>query len=597
MQKMRTDVRTFVLIGAALITACGAAETSSSSPGGEDNLMGATINPESPGSSPSSSGAAPSGSDQGQAQGGSDADAGFKSNEEPIKEDAPLPTTCPADKWCSTLYPPTWTAAQPADAQGRFVHDFSYAGYHHGDAPPASAATVFDVVAGYGADASGGSDASTAVQAAIAAAQAAGGGVVYFPAGTYRLDRTVNVTASNVVLRGAGTSSVLRGANGTAVSIRGSVNREAARPLAADGANRSNEVLVSDTSGLAVGDDVSVGWTITPAFVAEHGMDGVWSAFNNRYQTFFRATITAIDTSVTPNKVVLDTPLRYPAKVRDGAALQKETGYLKEVGIESLGVTNATSWGQAWSGGQVSAVVVSDVTDAWVRDVHSVPTPGATGKDASDGRAYHLRNGGLRLEDSKRVSILDSSMENAQNRGEGGAGYLFEVIGVNEVLFKNDVARNGRHNFIQSWGFGTSGLVFLRCVSEGAEEWSGPNGPVAKSSSETHHSLVMAALVDDSRIEDGFNFQNRREMSQGAGHTATESVVWRASGKGRIASKQFGWGYVIGTAPGVNVDTSVGTAAGTGSAPEDVVEGKDQGDTLWPPSLYEHQRARRLQTK
>lgn len=585
MTKMRNDVRTLVLIGSGLLSACGAAEASQSSSDG-DNLMGAQIDP--------GTGSTPSSSDESQDRlMSAETGGGFKSSEEPIQENTPLPTVCPEGKWCSTLYPPTWTPAQPADAEGRFMHDFSYAGYHHGDAPPAAPGAVFDVVAGYAADASGGSDASAAVQAAINAAQTAGGGVVYFPAGTYRLDRTVNVSASNVVLRGAGTSSVLRGTNGTAVSIKGSVKREAARPLAADGANRSNEVVVADASGLAVGDDVSIGWTITPAFIGDHGMNGVWTAFNGKYQTFFRATIAAIE----GNKVILDTPLRYPAKVRDGAALQKETGYLKEVGLESLAVTNATSWSQAWQGGQVSVVVMSDVTDGWVRDVHSVATPGATGKDSSDSRAYHLRNSGLRLEDSKRVTVMDSSMENPQNRGEGGAGYLFEVIGVNEVLFKNDVARNGRHNFIQSWGFGTSGMVFLRCVSEGAEEWSSPTGPAARSSSETHHSLAMATLVDDSRIEDGFNFQNRREMSQGAGHTATESVVWRASGAGRVASKQYGWGYVIGTAPGLTVDTSVGSAAGTGSAPEDFVEGKDQSDTLWPPSIYEHQRARRLQAK
>ncbi len=521
----------------------------------------------------------------------------FKSSEQPIDQNTPLPTVCPDGKWCSTLFPPTWTPAQAPDGEGRFLHDFSYAGYRHGEAPPASPpGATFDVVAGYGADATGASDASGAIQSAVAAAAAAGGGVVFLPAGTYRVDRPITVNASNVVLRGVGTASVIR-ANGTAVTFKGSVARQAARPLAADGASRSNEVLVADASGLAPGDDVSVGWTISPDFIAEHGMTGTWSAFNGKYEPFFRATVVSVDTSATPNKVVLDVPLRYPAKVRDGAALQKETGYLHEVGIEGLAVTNATSWSVAWSEGHVSAITLGDVTDAWVRDVHSVPTPGATGKDGSDTRAYHLRNSGILLEDSKRVTVLDSSMENAQNRGEGGAGYLFEVIGVNEVLFENDVARNGRHNFIQSWGFGTSGTVFLRCVSEGSEEWSSASGPNVGAASEMHHSLSMATLVDDSRIEDGFSFQNRRDFSQGAGHTATESVIWRPSGKGRIASKQFGWGYVIGAASGVNVDTNVGTAAGTGTAPEDFVEGRDQSDTLWPPSLYEAQRARRLQSK
>jgi hypothetical protein len=111
--------------------------------------------------------------------------------------------------------------------------------------------------------------------------------------------------------------------------------------------------------------------------------------------------------------------------------------------------------------------------------------------------------------------------------------------------------------------------------------------------SEHHHSLAMATLVDQCRMDDGFLFENRGAYSEGAGHTATESVVWGVSGKGKVTSKQYGWGYVIGT-QGVSLDTNVSTAGGNGTAPEDYVEGRDQGATLFPSSLYEDQRARRL---
>ena len=53
----------------------------------------------------------------------------------------------------------------------------------------------------------------------------------------------------------------------------------------------------------------------------------------------------------------------------------------------------------------------------------------------------------------------------------------------------------------------------------------------------------------------------------------------------------------VGRASVVGVDTRVETWTGENSAPEDFVEGRDEGATLWPPSLYEHQRARRLQSR
>ena len=122
---------------------------------------------------------------------------------------------------------------------------------------------------------------------------------------------------------------------------------------------------------------------------------------------------------------------------------------------------------------------------------------------------------------------------------------------------------------------------------------TGTAAPVP-SYSEHHHSFGMATLVDDCRLDDGFALENRGTMSLGAGHTATASVVWRPSGAGKVTSKQFGWGYVIGPHVGVSIETDVNTATGALTFPEDFVEGKGRGDTLFPTSLYENQRERRL---
>src|SRR5688572_24690903 len=112
--------------------------------------------------------------------------------------------------WRSALYPVTWTPGTK-DSLGRFLHDFSYAGYRGGESPPTTpAGAILDVtLAPYGADPTGATDATAAIQGAIDAAGAAGGGVVYLPPGTYQLNAPAGkpyclvLDKSNVVLRGA----------------------------------------------------------------------------------------------------------------------------------------------------------------------------------------------------------------------------------------------------------------------------------------------------------------------------------------------------------------------------------------------------------
>lgn len=567
-------VGALLVVLSASVAACAA---ESDAPSSTSDLAGATID-------------APPGD---RSSAGGDEPLAVGPNGEPV---------CPEGRWCSALYPPTWSAGDPADAEGRFLHDFSYAGYRYGEEPPESVpGATFDVVAGYGADPSGASDATGAVQAAIDAASAAGGGIVSFPAGTFRIGGMLTVGASHVVLRGAGPSTVLRFtkttgmANHANLTFAGNVARDAGRALVADAPERSKEIFVADASDLAPGDDVAIGWTITPSFTEEHGMTGVWTAFAGKYEPFFRNKVAAVDTSVTPHKVTLDVPLRYTAKLRDGAAVQKESGYLREVGLEKVALSTAVAWDAAWAENRTNAVTLRDVADAWVRDVRSVPAPDATGRSASDTRAYHLRSGGILVEDAKRVSILGVTLENAQNRGSGGNGYLYEISRTSDVLVRDSKGNNGRHNFIQNWGFGNAGMVLLRVTSTGSEMLSLIGGVLTpeEAFSEHHHSLAMATLIDDCRLDDGFNFENRGAYSTGAGHTGTGSVVWRPTGSGKVISKQYGWGYVIGPRAGIAVETAVDTKGGAGTAPEDFVEGEGDGDTLYPASLYEDQRARR----
>jgi hypothetical protein len=492
------------------------------------------------------------------------------------------------------LYPEDWTP-NFTDSEGRFLHDFSYAGYKYGEeALPVVHGPLYDVVAAFGADNSGQTDATQAIQDAIDAAQGDGGGVVHFPAGIYRLDDHVVVNSSNIILRGDGPFSTQiyftrdQNMDGQAgITLRGSVQSELELPLSADVDNRATSVQVEDASGLSVGDDVQIGFVITDQFIADHGMDGTWVSFNGQWKPFFRRVITAIDTTADPDVVELDIPLRYPVLTRDSASLRKVSGFIQECGVEDMALSNAIGYDAAWGFNRAHVLTLDRAKDCWIHNVHSFDSP--VGEDD-----YHLQSGGILVSNSKRVTVLGSRMEKAQHRGSGGNGYLFEVLKSNEVLVNECTAVAGRHNFIQNWDFGTTGCVFLGCTSrEGrmlAFSWDFIGLP---GYCEYHHSLATANLVDSCILEDGWVGYNRRTESSGAGHSVTQSVYWNNRGGGTIKSLQYQWGYIIGVND-INVSTSLIDYNAAGTEPEDWVESSPDGSDLIPESLYEDQLRRRI---
>lgn len=505
----------------------------------------------------------------------------------------------PEPSWRSELYPEDWTPAHTGE-DGRFLHDFSYAGYRNGEAALGQAlpATVIDVVAAHGADPSGTSDATAAIQAALDAAALAGGAIVSLPPGRYRIDGTLTVTASHTVLRGAGAeqselwlTAVDGMSYGAQLTVGAAPSLGEHVALVADAPARATAIAVADARAFAVGDDVAIGWTITPEFVTEHGMDGTWVTFNGTWQVFSWRTVRGVD--VAAGTIELDVPLRYPALVRDAASVRSVSGLLREVAIEDLGIANAVGWDEAWAQNQVYAIELIGVKDAWIRGVRSFVSPGAPVE--GPGALRHLQSGGITVRSSKRVTIADVTLELAQHRGGGGNGYLFEIMQSCEVLVRDSVGRAGRHNFIQNWGFGATGIVWLRVHSSESKAVAVQLGEIGVPAfSEFHHSLATANLVDESVLDDGWSAINRGDYSSGAGHSATESVVWNASGTGVVRSRQFGHGYVIGAAPTLQVETSLGGLDGTATEPEDWVEGPGEVGTLEPASLYEDQLARRL---
>ncbi len=503
--------------------------------------------------------------------------------------------------WRSALYPADWA---PGFGLGEDrLHDFSYAGYAAGEAPlpdlrspPWSARWVSAL--DHGADPSGGSDSAPALRAAIAAAGAAGGGVVHLPAGLYRLDSPIEITVSGIVLAGDGPETQLWFPTPTGagfrsqISFRGALTPGPRHALRADGAAFDVVLQVEDAGAFSVGDRVRVGQRISPDWISDHGMDGYWTFSADQWRPFYQRTVVAVDAAA--GTLTVDVPLRYPLLTRDEASVERVDGYLRDCGAQDLALSDAVGWAEAWAESQAHALGMTEVEDCWIRGVQSFAGPSGRGPAGEEGQR-HLRSGGIIIERSRRVTVAESALAWPQHRGEGGNGYLFELRQSSEVLFRENTAEAGRHNFIQNWDFGATGNVWLRNRSTGGESFTSPtDSRGVPAASETHHALSMANLFDSNQIDDAWKTVNRLSYSSGAGHTATACVYWNNVGEGTITSYQYGRGYVIAS-NGLEVQTTVIEAyESLGTAPEDWVEDPPPGARVEPASLYDDQLERRL---
>jgi hypothetical protein len=532
---------------------------------------------------------------------------------------------CRAEEWHSTLYPADWKPGF-ADAQGHFLHDFSYAGYHRGEKTiPHPEDNLIDVTKEpYLADNTGSRDATAAIQSALDEANKKGGGVVFLPAGTYKVvppdgaTAALNIQGDHIVLRGAGTDKTFLYADTTQMRGKRIIlvkSREAGKwlegessgtPVTAPGAPESIltqdlikpalEVSVADVSLFAVGDLVVVRNDFTQHYIDLLGMTGKWTpaVTPNRTLAYYRR-IVSIDAA---NKTLtFDIPVRGFLYTADNARVVKFTGRLiTEVGVEDLSISmkqhpgggldddeiklttpGTTSYEIAWS----TALQLSYAENCWVRRVNSYCPPG-------NDPTVHIHSNGISVSRSRLCTIEDCDWKYPQFKGGGGNGYLYTVQG-SDCLFKNCRAEQGRHNF----SFGTmqaTGNVLLECVSKDG-----------RLSDDFHMFLSLANLIDNLTADgSAFDANFRPHAKPLHGVTTTQSVFWNINGlkyrpastdyAGKtyqnkrviISSHQFGDGYVIGTrGPASAVDTS------------NFSEGIGKSDTLLPRSLYRDQFQKR----
>jgi hypothetical protein len=214
--------------------------------------------------------------------------------------------------------------------------------------------------------------------------------------------------------------------------------------------------------------------------------------------------------------------------------------------------------------------------DGWIRNVQTYRPPVNVGD-------WHTLSNVILLNQSRNVTVRDCTVAKPQYEGGGGNGYGYTLAG-SDCLLVDCSAFHTRHNydFKSMW---TSGNVIWRCTTRDSHL-----------ANDFHMHLSPANLLDGMYVDGGFlEAAYRNSGTVIHGHSTTESVFWNAYGTARcgkrlIVSRQWKWGYVIGTSGSV---WRVERGIQDNTAPEDLLEGEGRGETLVPQSLYLDQLDRR----
>lgn len=534
-------------------------------------------------------------------------------------------------EWRSVLYPEDWAppAAQRFESD-KLIQDFSYAGYRRGEVElPAVRGPVFDVTA-HGADPTGAADSTDAIQAAINAAAAAGGGVVLLPAGTFKVAPqggnayALRIATGGIVLRGAGRDRTLVFNDATAMRSKhilrvegstsswGTVPAGSPQPrITGDLPGPATSIPVASTAGFAAGDWVVLRADATDAFIAEHGMTDLWGGLGGSLGgVLFLRQVVAVDAAA--SRLTIDVPTRYYLKTRDNARVHRAGPHLEEVGLEDFSIGNRehpqaasragwaeedynTATNPSYDTHASWAIAFLRVRNSWISGVASYRPPGNSVNT-------HLLSNGILLQNCRGVTVRNCDFQRPLYGGGGGNGYMYRLQASNECLVRDSAARYNRHGFVFSH-LACSGNVILGGIAQVTRTQAAGAGTTSGEGCDHHMHLSQSNLIDGVQLDRDFFTAHYRGTSGTPpqhGHGGTHSVYWNLIGTAYqpgknyiVRSEQARYGYIVGTRGPAGGTTAPGSATSR-TAPIDHVEGGGRGDLLRPLSLYHDQLARRL---
>ncbi len=405
--------------------------------------------------------------------------------------------------------------------------DFSFAGYRMGGVALPAVATVTTV------DPADGDDRAR-IQAAIDEVSArspdADGfrGAVELSAATYQVDGTLEITASGVVLRGAG-----QGTDGTVIvatrreqhdliSVAGAGGLQAI-----DGTTQSissdvvpvgaTTLTVADGSGFSPGDLVGVARTPNDAWIDAVGMRPFgWTA--GGYRVVHERRIVAVD----GNQLTIDIPIvdTIDATYGGGEVFRaRAPNRIEEVGVEGLRLVSEYSGAEDEAHGW-KAVRLQRVSNAWVRDV-TAEHFGFSAVSAERGTTF--------------VTIQDCAMLEPVSIVTGGRRYSFYADDATGILFQRLYSEEARHDF--ATGSQTPGPnVWLDCYSTASTNDDGP-----------HHRWATGILMDNV-LSYELHVENREDSGTGHGWSGAQVLFWNSTAEGlRSFAPTGAMNWVVGT--------------------------------------------------
>jgi hypothetical protein len=420
--------------------------------------------------------------------------------------------------------------------------------------------------------------------------------------GIFRINTTLVIQASGVVIRGAGCGGNQTSAD-TAVTTILSTSRISGTVLIAVHSpgysnNRLEElpgtrvaindtyvaagsvqITVADASSFRAGDCVVVERSSTAAWIESIGMDNIpdctppacrqWDP--SSYSLKYERHVVSVD--LASHRLTLDVPLVHPiqqSKGFGGGAVYRVgwtgQGRSARVGIEDLKLDSVYTLGQededenhAWK-----AIELNAVEDSWVVRV-SCWHFGSNCVDAT--------------KSASKITVANSSSYDQVSRITGGRRYSFNVDG-SLILITGCTTRNGRHDFVT--GSRVSGPnVFHNCRATKTHSDIGP-----------HHRYATGLLFD--RVVGGdLRVWDRGNAGSGHGWSGAFTLFWNS-----VASSMFR----ADSAPAVlNVASPAGALNFAIGTTADRLAGVGLFESValpvFPASLYEAQLAARLGTR
>ncbi|MCZ6616649.1 MAG: hypothetical protein O7E57_00845, partial [Gammaproteobacteria bacterium] len=390
------------------------------------------------------------------------------------------------------------------DSNGNIVPDFSGVGYKNSEEPIPMVPVVLTVSAVSGDNTA---NVQLAIETVAAMAIQANGfrGAILFQSGTYEISGVLTISATGIVLRGQGNSTIFL-AKGTTqydfieiggssyiteetTSTRGIVDSYV--PYGVD------EITVESGHTFSSGDQVLLHRIPNQTWIDTLGMNasGINWTPSQRSIKFQRRVV-----AVNGDTITLDAPVVDPIDPQYATAtLTKFTdNRINNVGIENMRLESdydtyphlpgaSSDENHAWAAIAFSA----NIRDAWVRSV--------------DG--YYFGYGLIDIADNAAfITIEASNMYDPVSITTGGRKYPFSNDG-QRILFKDCFARGGRHSL--ETGSNTAGpVVFTNCSTQGSLADDGP-----------HHRWSTGILYDNIQTE-RLNFQNRGTSGTGHGWAA-----------------------------------------------------------------------------